>query len=156
MLACVLTGVACGRVQTIEEIQERRKHDVLSTMFYIAPDLARDLPPVVQVIHAALSDEQQQRDLGQLHKECLKVFESTRKEWEKTDAQEFNTDSVYKERIDYTIEFKLKSIVELSKVVYTHNAMKKNKVCSAVCMATDNKTDELNTDNFVHVMTMEG
>ncbi len=124
MLACVLTGVTCGRVQTIEEIQARRKHDVLSTMFYIASDLPRDLPPVVQVIHATLSDEQQ-RDLGQLHKECLKVFESTRKEWEKTDAQEFNTDNMYKERIDYTIEFKHKSIVELSKIVYTHNAIKK-------------------------------
>ncbi len=85
----------------------------------------------------------------------MKVFESTRKEWEKTDTQEFNTDSVYKERIDCAIEFKHKMIVELSKLVYTHNDMKKNKVCSDVCMTTDNKVDEVNTDNFVHVMSME-
>jgi hypothetical protein len=127
-------------------------------MFYIAPELPRDLPLVVKVLRAALPDEQQKAALDQLHNERLKVFESTRKEWVKTDAQDFNTDSVYKERIDYTIEFKHKSIVELSKLVYTHrwDAIKKKKVCSAVCVATDNKADELNTDNFVHVMSMEG
>ncbi len=148
----------CGRVQTIEEIQARRKRDVLSTMFYIAPELPRDLPLVVQVLRAALPGEQQREALDQLQNERLKDFESKRKEWEKADAQEFNTDSVYKERIDYAIEFKHKSIVELSKLVYTHkwDARKKIKVCSAVCVATDNKADELNTDNFVHVMSMEG
>ena len=127
-------------------------------MFYIAPELPRDLPLVVKVLRAALPGEQQKAALDQLHNERLKVFESTRKEWVKADAQDFNTDSVYKERIDYTIEFKHKSIVELSKLVYTHkwDAMKKKKVCSAVCVATDNKADELNTDNFVHVMSMEG
>ena len=157
-LASSLTGVVCGRVQTIEEIEARRQHDVLSTMFYIAPELPRDLPLVVKVLREALPGEQQKAALDQLHNERLKVFESTRKEWVNADAQDFNTDSVYKERIDYTIEFKHKSIVELSKLVYTHkwDAMKKKKVCSAVCVATDNKADELNTDNFVHVMSMEG
>ena len=158
MLACLLTGVACGRVQTIEEIESRRKRDILSTMSYIAPELPRDLPLVVQVLRAALPDEQQRVALDQLHDERLKVFDSTRKEWEKADAQEFNTDSVYKERIDYAIEFKHKSIVELSKLVYTHkwDDIQKKKVCSVVCVATDNKADELNTDNLVHVMSMEG
>jgi hypothetical protein len=127
-------------------------------MFYIAPELQRDLPRVVEVLRAALPGEQQRVALDQLHNERLKVFESTRKEWEKADAQEFNTDSAYKERIDYAIEFKHKSIVELSKLVFTHkfDNQKKKKVCSAVCSATDNKADELNTDNFVHVMSMEG
>jgi hypothetical protein len=97
--------------------------------------------------------------LDELCIECFKAFESKRKEWETADAQEFNTDSVYKERIDYAIEFKHKSIVELvSKLVYKHDfdRTKKKKVCSAVCVGTDNKADELNTDNFVHVMSMEG
>ena len=128
-------------------------------MFYIAPEIQRDLPLVVNVLREALPDEQQRVALDQLHDERLKVFDSTRKEWEKADAQEFNTDSVYKERIDYAIEFKHKSIVELlSKLVYTYkfDDQKKKKVCSAVCVATDNKADELNTDNFVHVMSMEG
>ena len=98
-------------------------------MFYIAPELPRDLPLVVKVLRAALPGEQQKAALDQLHNERLKVFESTRKEWVKADAQDFNTDSVYKERIDYTIEFKHKSIVELSKLVYTHkwDTMKKKK-----------------------------
>jgi hypothetical protein len=158
MLACSLTGVLYGGAQTIEEIESRRKRDILSTMSYIAPELPRDLPLVVEVLRAALLGEQERVALDQLHNERLKVFESTRKEWEKADAQEFNTDSVYKERIDYAIEFKHKSIVELSKLVYTHkwDAMKKKRVCSAVCVATDNAADELNTDNFVHVMSMEG
>ena len=128
-------------------------------MFYIAPELQRDLPLVVEVLRASLPDEQQREALDQLHKQCFKVFESKRKEWETADAQEFNTDSVYKERIDYAIEFKHKSIVELvSKLVHTHNfdVTKKKKVCGAVCVATDNKADELNTHNFVHVMSMEG
>ena len=127
----------------------------MSTMFYIAPELQRDLPLVVKVLRETLPDTQWDT-VDQLHNECLKVFDKKRKEWETADAQEFNTDSVYKERIDYAIEFKHKSIVELSKFVYTHNDMKKNKVCSTVCMTTDNKADELNTDNFVHVMSMEG
>ena len=128
-------------------------------MFYIAPELQRDLPLVVKVLRAALPDEQQREALDQLHNERLKAFESTRKEWETADAQEFNTDSVYKERIDYAIEFKHKSIVGLLRnLVYTHNfdVTKKKKVCSAVCVGTDNKADELNTHNFVHVMSMEG
>ena len=121
MLACSLIGVVRGGVQTIEEIVSRRKHDVLSTMFYIAPELPRDLPIVVQVLRAALPGEQQREVLDQLHKARLTVFDSKRKEWETADAQEFNTDSVYKERIDYTIEFKHKSIVELLRnLVYTH------------------------------------
>ena len=128
-------------------------------MFYIAPELQRDLPLAVKVLREALPDEQQREVLDQLYIECFKGFKSKRKEWETADAQEFNTDSVYKERIDYAIEFKHKSIVDLvSKLVYTHNfdVTKKKKVCSAVCVGTDNKADELNTHNFVHVMSMEG
>jgi hypothetical protein len=128
-------------------------------MFYIAPELQRDLPLVVKVLRAAISDEQQRESLDQLHNECFKIFESKRKEWQTADAQEFNTDCVYKERIDYAIEFKHKSIVGLLRnLVYTHkfDDQKKKKVCRAVCVATDNKADELNTDNLVHVMSMEG
>ena len=158
MLVCSLIGVLYGGGQTIEEIESRRKRDILSTMSYIAPELPRDLPVVVQVLCEALPDKHQKEALDQLHKECLKGFDRKRTEWDTSDAQEFNTDSVYKERIDYVIEFKHKSIVELCKLVYTHkfDSQKKKKVCSAVCVATDNKADELNTGNFVHVMSMEG
>jgi hypothetical protein len=54
----------------------------------------------VKVLRAALPDEQQREVLDELCIECFKAFESKWKEWETADAQEFNTDSVYKERID--------------------------------------------------------
>jgi hypothetical protein len=159
MLACSLIGILYGGAQTIEEIESRRKRDILSTMSYIAPELRRDLIPVVEVFRESLPDDRKRDTLDQLHKERLEVFESKRRDWNLADAQEFNTDSVYKERIDYVIEFKHKSIVELCNTLFfSHkfDSEKKKMVCSAVCVATDNKADELNTGNFVHVMSMEG
>ena len=43
MLAGSLTGDVRGRVQTIEEIEARRKHEILSMTFYIEQELLRDL-----------------------------------------------------------------------------------------------------------------
>jgi Ca2+-binding EF-hand superfamily protein len=74
--------------------------------------------------------------LDQRCKKFLDDFASKRKEWERTDAKEFNNDIKYLEDIGNTIHFKHNSIVELGKLV---------------C-----KEDNLHKDNFVCVATEEG
>jgi ankyrin repeat protein len=135
MLACSLIGVVRGGMQTIEEIESRRKHEVLSLSFYIAQELDRDLSQVVRVLRAGLSSEQTE-SLDQAHKKALDDFDSQRKEWHTRDAKDFNNDTKYKDDIAEAIDFKVKKIVELGRSVYT--------------------ATELNADNFVHEAAKKG
>jgi hypothetical protein len=123
--------------QTIEEIQERRKQDFIAMAFYLAQELARDLPQIVEGLCPGLSDEQT-KALNQRYKKLMDGFKKSEEEWQAGDAKEFNSDSEYKTRIVHLIEFKHTSIVELGKHVY--------------------KTDagQLNEDNLVHVAAKKG
>jgi hypothetical protein len=139
MLACSLTGVVRGGVQTVEEIESRRKNDILSTISYIEQDLQRALPRVVQVLRAALPDEQHTGALDQIHLDCLNGFQSTTKEWKLRPAKDFNNDIQYFQHMNAIFEltdFKFKSIIHLGQFVY--------------------KADVLNKYNFLHVATRNG
>jgi hypothetical protein len=139
MLACSLIGVVRGGVQTVEEIESRRKNDILSTISYIEQDLQRALPRVVQVLRAALPDEQQTEALDQIHLECLNAFQSTTKEWKLRPAKDFNNDIQYFQHMNAIFEltdFKFKAIIHLGQFVY--------------------KADVLNKHNFLHVARRNG
>ena len=134
MLASSLTGVVCGRVQTIEEIEARRKHDILSMTFYIEQELHRDLTAVLEVLPKLL--EKQTEVMDQALNKALDDFSSLRKEWYSRDAKDFNNDSKYKDEIVKAIDFKVKKIIELCQLVY--------------------KADKLDPYNFLHVATRNG
>jgi len=71
---CVLYGGA----QTIEEIESRRKHDILSMTFYIEQELLRDLTAVLEVLPEHL--EKQAEVMGKALNKALDDFGSLRKE----------------------------------------------------------------------------
>ena len=125
----------CGGVQTIEEIESRRKHEVMSLTFYIEQELHRDLSQVVKGLCAGLSSEHTEA-LDQAHKKALDDFASQRKEWHRRDAKDFNNDTKYKDDIAEAIDFKVKKIVELGRSAY--------------------KANELNADNFMHEAAKKG
>jgi ankyrin repeat protein len=129
MLACSLIGVVRGGVQTVEEIEARRKHEILSLL----DTVARDLPPVVEVLrkHSA-----KQTDMDKALKKALDDFASLRKEWHTRDAKDFNNDIKYINYIEEATAFKFKKVIELSQLVY--------------------KAHELNKDSFVRVALNEG
>ena len=129
-----LTGVVCGRVQTIDEIEARRKHDILSMTFYIEQELLRDLTAVLKVLPKLL--ENQTEVMDQARTKALDDFGSLRKEWHTRDAKDFNNDKKYKDDIVKAIEFKVEKIIELGQLVY--------------------KADKLHPDNFLHVATRNG
>jgi ankyrin repeat protein len=129
-----LTGVVCGRVQTIDEIEARRKHDILSMTFYIEQELLRDSTAVLKVLPKLL--ENQTEVMDQARTKALDDFGNLRKEWHTRDAKDFNNDKKYKDDIVKAIEFKVEKIIELGQLVY--------------------KTDKLHPDNFLHVATRNG
>jgi ankyrin repeat protein len=135
MLASSLIGVVRGGVKTIEEIESRRKHEVMSLTFYIEQDLHRDLSQVVKGLCAGLSSEQTEA-LDQAHQKALDDFTSQRKEWHRSDAKDFNNDTKYKDDIAEAIDFKVKKIVQLGRSAYEAN--------------------ELNADNFMHETVKKG
>jgi ankyrin repeat protein len=134
MLASSLTGVVCGRVQTIEEIEARRKHEILSMTFYIEQELLRDLTAVLEVLPKHL--ENQTEFMDQALNKALHDFGILRKEWHARDAKGFNNDSKYKDEIVKAIDFKFKKVIELVQLVYN--------------------TDKVDPYNFVHVATRNG
>ena len=134
MLVSSLTGVVRGRVQTIEEIEARRKHEILSMTFYIEQELLRDLTAVLEVLPKLL--ENQTEVMDQTLNKALHDFASLRKEWHTRDAKDFNNDSKYKDEIVKAIDFKVQKVIELGQLVY--------------------KTDKLEKDSFVRVATRNG
>jgi hypothetical protein len=129
MLASSLTGVVSGRVQTIEEIEARRQHEILSMTFYIEQELLRDLTDVLEVLPKHL--EKQTEVMDQALNKTLDDFGSLWKEWHSRDAKDFNNDSKYKDEIVKAIDFKVQKVIELGQLVY--------------------KAHELNKDSFVRM-----
>ncbi len=127
---CVLYGGA----QTIEEIESRRKHDILSMTFYIEQEVLRDLTAVLEVLPK--HSEKQTEVMEQTLQKALDDFGSLRKEWHARDAKHFNNDSKYKDEMVRAIDFKVKKASELGQLVY--------------------KAHEVNKDSFVHVALNEG
>jgi hypothetical protein len=78
-------------VQTIEEIEARRKHDILSMTFYIEQELLRDLTAVLEVLPKHL--EKQTEVMDQALNKALHDFGILRKEWHARDAKGFNNEA---------------------------------------------------------------
>jgi hypothetical protein len=97
MLARSLTGVVCGRMQTIEEIEEGRKLVLLSMTFHIEQELLRDLFEVIEVLPENL--ETQTKVMKLTLKKAMDDFASLREEWETTDAKAFNDDTKFRKDI---------------------------------------------------------
>ncbi len=118
----------------MEEIEARRKHEILSMTFYIEQELLRDLTAVLEVLpkHSVKQTEV----MGQALNKALHDFASLRKEWHARDAKDFNNDSKYKDEIVKAIDFKFKKVIELGQLVY--------------------KAHELNKDSFVRAALKEG
>jgi hypothetical protein len=131
----VLFANWCGEVQTIEQIELRRKRDLLALTSYIDNEIKRDLPLIVELLREDLAEKEVQ-ELNLLYKEVLDDFVRKRKDWEECDAKEFNHDSRYKDEMVSAIDFKHNRIVKLGNLVY----------------AKDNLTKE----NFVIVATKKG
>ena len=50
----------CGEVQTIEQIESRRKRDLLALTSYIDNEIKRDLPLIVELLREELAEKKVQ------------------------------------------------------------------------------------------------
>jgi hypothetical protein len=115
--------------QTIEEIEARRKNDILSMTFYIQQELLRDWTPVLEVLRKL--SEKQTEALDEALTKALAEFASLRHEFHSRDAKDFNKDTTYKDDVVAAIGFKVEKMAEFGRIAF------------------EVKERELNADNFV-------
>ena len=122
---CVLYGGA----QTIEEIESRRQHDILSMTFYIEQELLRDWTPLLKVLRK-LSGKHTEA-LDEALTKALAEFASLRHEFHTRDAKDFNKDTTYKDDVVAAIGFKVQKMTQFGRIAF------------------EVKESEFNADNFV-------
>jgi hypothetical protein len=115
--------------QTIEEIEARRKNDILSMTFYIQQELLRDWTPVLEVLRKL--SEKQTEALDEALTKALAEFASLRHAFHTRDAKDFNKDTTYKDDVVAAIGFKVQKMTEFGWIAF------------------EVKESEFNADNFV-------
>ena len=102
--------------QTIEEIEARRKNDILSMTNYIQQEFLRDWTPLLEVLRN-LSGKQT-KALDEALTKALAEFASLRQEFQARDAKDFNADTTYKDDVVAAIGFKVQKMAQFGRIAF--------------------------------------